>query len=168
MAWTGRRGLRSRGLFRRGTRSLRRTSSRPGGMEHLEERRLLAVLYWDPDLVAKSNVVATGAGLGGSGGWTEGGAAVWFDPSLGGGVGGYVSWNSSRGDTAVFAGPAGGTVTISGSVSAGAIEVRGGAFTVTGGTFATPATGTTSYTAKGRASSGSLRSGSRSIANCPV
>ncbi|MCX7430028.1 MAG: hypothetical protein NTY17_03315 [Planctomycetia bacterium] len=112
-------------------------------MERLEERRLLAVLYWDPDLVAKNNVVATGAGLGGSGGWTEGGTALWFDPSLGGGAGGYVSWNSSRGDTAVFAGLANGTVTISGSVSAGAIEFRGGASTVTGGTFSTPAAGTT-------------------------
>ena len=143
MAWSGRRGLRSRSLSPCGARPLRRTSSLPGGMERLEERRLLAVLYWDPDLVAKNNVVATGAGLGGSGTWTEGGAAVWFDPSLGGGVGGYVSWNSSRGDTAVFAGPAGATVTISGSVSAGVIEFRGGAFTVTGGTFSTPATGTT-------------------------
>ena len=143
MAWSGRRGLRSRSVSPRGASSPRRTSSLPGGMERLEERRLLAVLYWDPDLVAKNNVVATGAGLGGSGTWTEGGAAVWFDPSLGGGVGGYVSWNSSRGDTAVFAGPAGGTVTTSGVVSAGAIEFRSGAFTVTGGTFSTPATGTT-------------------------
>ena len=143
MAWTGRRGLRSRSVFPRRPRSLTRPSSRLGGMERLEERRLLAVLYWDPDLVAKNNVVATGAGLGGSGGWTEGGAAVWFDPSLGGGAGGYVSWNSSRGDTAVFAGLANGTVTISGSVSAGAIEFRGGASTVAGGTFSTPAAGTT-------------------------
>jgi RHS repeat-associated protein len=143
MAWTGRRGLRSRRTSPRGSRSPANASSPHGGMERLEERRLLAVLYWDPDLVAKNNVVATGAGLGGSGTWTEGGAAVWFDPSLGGGAGGYVSWNSSRGDTAVFTGPAGGTVTISGSVGAGAIEFRGGASTVTGGTFSTPATGTT-------------------------
>jgi RHS repeat-associated protein len=143
MAWTGRRGLRSRSVFPRGPRSLTRPSSRPGGMERLEERRLLAVLYWDPDIVAKNNVVATGAGLGGSGTWTEGGAAVWFDPSLAGGAGGYVSWNSSRGDTAIFSGPAGGMVTISGAVSAKVIEFRGGAFTVTGGTFSTPATGTT-------------------------
>jgi RHS repeat-associated protein len=112
-------------------------------MERLEARRLLAVLYWDPDLTAKNNVVTTGAGLGGSGGWTEGGAAVWFDPTLGGGAGGYVSWNSSRGDTAVFTGPAGEAVTISGTVSAGAIEFRGGTYTVTGGAFSTPTVGTT-------------------------
>jgi RHS repeat-associated protein len=143
MAWSGRRGLRSRSMARRKVRSLARSSPPLGGMERLEERRLLAVLYWDPDLVAKNNVVTTGAGLGGSGTWTEGGAAVWFDPSLGGGTGGYVSWNSSRGDTAVFAGPAGGTVTISGVVSGRAIEFRGGASTVTGGTFSTQATGTT-------------------------
>jgi YD repeat-containing protein/autotransporter-associated beta strand protein len=143
MAWSGRRGLRSRNVARRESRSLAKASSPLGGMERLEERQLLAVLYWDPDLVAKNNVVTTGAGLGGSGTWTEGGAAVWFDPSLGGGTGGYVSWNSSRGDTAVFAGPVGGTVTISGVVSGRAIEFRGGASTVTGGTFATQATGTT-------------------------
>jgi RHS repeat-associated protein len=111
-------------------------------MERLEERRLLAVLYWDPDLLARNNLVATGAGLGGSGTWTEGGAAVWFNPTLGGGTGGYVSWNSSRGDTAVFTGPAGGTVAISGGVGAAAIEFRGGAYTVSGGTFSTPAAGT--------------------------
>jgi RHS repeat-associated protein len=143
MAWSGRRGLRSRSMARRKVCSLARSSPPLGGMERLEERRLLAVLYWDPDLVAKNNVVATGAGLGGSGTWTEGGAAVWFDPSLGGGTGGYVSWNSSRGDTAVFAGPVGGTVTISGVVSGRAIEFRGGVSTVTGGTFSTQATGTT-------------------------
>ena len=143
MAWSGRRGLRSRNMAQREARSLARSSPALGGMERLEERRLLAVLYWDPDLVAKNNVVTTGAGLGGSGTWTEGGAAVWFDPSLGGGTGGYVSWNSSRGDTAVFTGPVGGTVTISGVVSGRAIEFRGGVSTVTGGTFSTQATGTT-------------------------
>ena len=123
MAWIGRRGVRTRSVFLRGARSLTRTPSLSGGLERLEERRLLAVLYWDPDRVANNNVVATGAGLGGSGVWTEGGAAVWFDPSLGGNAGGYVSWNSSRGDTAVFTGPVGGTVTISGNVGAGAISV---------------------------------------------
>jgi RHS repeat-associated protein len=143
MAWNGRRGLRSQRTSPRRGRSPARASSPYGGMERLEERQLLAVLYWDPDLVAKNNVVSTGAGLGGSGTWTEGGAAVWFDPSLGGGAGGYVSWNSSRGDTAVFAGPAGGTVTISGTVSASAIEFRGGAYGVTGGTLSTQAAGTT-------------------------
>ena len=143
MAYVRRLGLRSRSMSPRGGRSPARPPSLHGGMERLEERRLLAVLYWDPDLITKNNVVTTGGGLGGSGTWTEGGAAVWFDPSLGGGTGGYVSWNSSRGDTAVFAGPAGGTVTISGAVSAGALEFRGGASTVTGGTFSTPATGTT-------------------------
>ena len=143
MAYARRLGLRSRNTSPRGGRSPARPPSLHGGMERLEERRLLAVLYWDPDLVTKNNVVATGGGLGGSGTWTEGGAAVWFDTSLGGGTGGYVSWNSSRGDTAVFAGPTGGTVTISGAVSAGALEFRGGASTVTGGTFSTLATGTT-------------------------
>lgn len=143
MAWTGRRCVRARRNSPRGVRSSACTSSPPGVIERLEERQLLAVLYWDPDLVAENNVVTTGLGLGGPGVWTEGGAAVWFDPSLSGGIGGSVSWNSSRGDTAVFTGTAGGTVTISGGVGAGGIEFRGGAYTVTGGTFSTSAVGTT-------------------------
>ncbi|NCY03045.1 MAG: hypothetical protein EBX36_09095, partial [Planctomycetia bacterium] len=90
-------------------------------MERLERRRLLAILYWDPDRVGRNNLVATGAGLGGSGVWTEGGAAVWFDPTRAGGIGAHVSWNSGRGDIAVFSGPAGGAVTIAGRVSASAV-----------------------------------------------
>ena len=143
MARADRRGFRARRTSPREGRSVAKTSWTIGGMERLEGRQLLAVLYWDPDLVATNNVVATGAGLGGSGSWTEGGAAVWFNPSLGGGAGGYVSWNRSRGDTAVFTGPVGGMVTISGSVGAGGIEFRGGFYTVTGGAFSTPAGGTT-------------------------
>ena len=140
MASCRRRGLRSRRPASRGGNS---AAPPPHGMvERLEDRQLLAVLYWDPD-ATKNNVIATGAGLGGSGTWTDGGAAVWFDPTLNRGTGGHVSWNSSRGDTAVFTGAAGGTVTISGAVTAAAIEFRGGAYTVTGGTFSTPAAGTT-------------------------
>ena len=142
MAYFRHRGSRSRRMSKKGGSFPAMASSPSGGMERLEERRLLAVLYWDPDLLARNNLVATGAGLGGSGAWTEGGAAVWFNPTLGGGTGGYVSWNSSRGDTAVFTGPAGGTVAISGGVGAAAIEFRGGSYTVSGGTFSTPAAGT--------------------------
>jgi autotransporter-associated beta strand protein len=139
MASFRRRGPRSRRRTSRGRGFATAASASPGGIERLEERQLLAVLYWDPDRVAKNNVVASGAGLGGAGTWTEGGAAVWFDPKLGG----HVSWNSSRGDTAVLTGAAGGTIAIAGEVSAAAIEFRGGAYTVTGGTFSTPAAGTT-------------------------
>ena len=141
-------------------RSATRTSLRPGiaqpprrpsivgigGAERLETRQMLAVLYWDPDGVSTNNVITTGAGLGGSGTWTEAGAAVWFNPSLNGGAGGYVRWNGSLGDTAVFTGPAGGTVTISGGVSAAAVEFRGAGFLVTGGSFTT-ATGGSTFTA---------------------
>jgi autotransporter-associated beta strand protein len=112
------------------------------GVERLESRRLLATLYWDPDGNSTNNVIATGAGLGGAGTWAEGGAAVWFNPALNGGAGGCVSWNSSGGDTAVFAGPGGGTVTISGAISAAGIEFRGAGYTVGGGNFTVPGTGT--------------------------
>ena len=114
-----------------------------GGVERLESRHMMAVLYWDPDRVATNNVISTGAGLGGSGTWSEGAAAVWFNPSLNGGAGGYVSWNSAAGDTAVFAGPAGGMVTIAGSVAAASVEFRGAGYVVSGGGFNTGAAGTT-------------------------
>jgi hypothetical protein len=97
----------------------------------------MATLYWDPDGIPGNNVVATGAGLGGGGSWTEAGAATWFDPTLNRGAGGYVAWNTARGDTAVFAGPAGGTVTIAGRVGAAGVEFRGGRYTVQGEGFAT-------------------------------
>lgn len=98
---------------------------------------MLAVLYWDPDQLATNNVIATGAGLGGAGIWTEAGAKVWFNPALNGGAGGHVSWNSLLGDTAVFAGPTGGTITISNAVGAAAVEFRGAGYVVTGGSFTT-------------------------------
>lgn len=130
----------------RGTLSSRQTSSvwsGDGRVERLEPRHLLAALFWDPDRIATNNVIATGAGLGGSGTWCEGGAAVWFNPALNGGAGGYVNWNSGLGDTAVFTGPAGGTVTISGNVGAAGVEFRSDGFVVTGGGFITAAARTT-------------------------
>jgi RHS repeat-associated protein len=123
-------------------------SSTPGhrplqaGLEHLEPRRLLAVLYWDPDGNPANNVLPTGAGLGGSGTWTDGGAATWFDPALNAGAGGHVAWDSSRGDTAIFAG-LGDTVTISGQVGAAVVKVPGTGYAVVGGGFDVPASGTT-------------------------
>jgi YD repeat-containing protein/autotransporter-associated beta strand protein len=120
-------------------------------IERLEQRALLATLYWDPDRIATNNVIKTGAGLGGSGNWSEAGAAVWFNPALNGTAGGYVSWNSSAGDTAVFTGPSGGTVTISGTVGATGVEFRTAGFVVSGGSFTTAAAGTTfTATAAGR------------------
>lgn len=131
---------------RRGPRSTESTRSakrvEPLVVEPLEARRLLATLYWDPDRIPTNNLIASGAGLGGSGTWADGGAAVWFNPALNGGAGGYVSWNSSLGDTAVFAGPVGGTVTIPGAVGAAGVEFRGAGYTVSGGNFTVPGTGT--------------------------
>ena len=113
------------------------------GVERLEPRRLLAVLYWDPDGDRANNNLATGAGLGGSGVWADGGAAVWFNPALNNGAGAYASWNSAAGNTAVFAGPAGGTVTITGGVGAAAVEFRGAGYVFSGGGFNVAAAGTT-------------------------
>ena len=141
MARSRHRRKGSAGWCPRGRRPSRAVE--PGlGPEQLESRRLLATLYWDPDRIAGNNMVGTGAGLGGSGTWSDGGAAVWFDPGMNAGAGGHVAWSSSRGDTAVFAGPSGGSVTIAGSLSAAGVEFRGGGYVVGGGGFATPAGGT--------------------------
>ena len=56
---------------------------------------LLTVLYWDPQQSA-------GANLGGSGSWTNGGAAVWYNPA----TQTDVVWNNTNGDAAVFQGSA--------------------------------------------------------------
>ena len=59
-------------------------------MESLEERQLLAVLYWDPDLNSGNNNYGTGAGLGGAGttSWTT--TNAWADAN-GHGIPGIVA-----------------------------------------------------------------------------
>src|SRR5262249_1721122 len=41
---------------------------------------VLPVLYWDADGNSANNVVATGAGLGGSGQWSTASGNLWFNP----------------------------------------------------------------------------------------
>ncbi|NDC63637.1 MAG: hypothetical protein EBZ59_06545, partial [Planctomycetia bacterium] len=162
--------LMARQRHRRASAERRRPMGRPSGaasrrlavaFERLESRRLLATLYWDPDRVAGNNVPATGAGLGGGGTWSDGGAAVWFDPTLNAGAGGHVAWNSGRGDVAVFAG-SGGAVAIAGTVSAAGVEFRGGVTVVQGGGFSTAAGGTT-FTATVSAAFNTAIAGSGSL-----
>ncbi len=78
------------------------------------------------------------------------------------GAGGYVAWNRGRGDTAVFAGPAGGTVTIAGGVGAAGVEFRGAGYVVQGGGFTTAAAGST-FTATVSAAFNAPISGSGSL-----
>jgi autotransporter-associated beta strand protein len=98
-------------------------------------------LYWDPDRIPSNNSTITGAGLGGSGVWSDNGEAVWFDPKLNNGAGGYVRWDSTRDVVANFAGQ-GGPVTIDGAVSASQITFSGSAYVLSGGAFKTAAAGT--------------------------
>jgi autotransporter-associated beta strand protein/parallel beta-helix repeat protein/VCBS repeat-containing protein len=86
--------------------SLKRHSLR---LEPLEDRHLLSVLCWDPQQ-------SGGANLGGSGTWTDGGAALWYNPAT------HIDvvWNNANGDTAAFQGKAG-RVTVNSGVSAGSI-----------------------------------------------
>jgi RHS repeat-associated protein len=142
------RSRHTRPLFRRiQPLTLASSSHFRCAIESLESRQLLATLYWDPDRNAANNVISTGAGLGGSGTWSEGGAAVWFNPS----TNGYVAWSTSLGDNAVFAGPAGGMITITGTIGAAGVEFRNAGYTVTGGGFTSAFSGTTfTATASGR------------------
>ena len=159
-SWKSRESLFA-GLWRRRATSVREQRSRkglaaaqscglrPAGIEQLEPRQMLATLYWDPDQNAANNNFTTGAGLGGAGIaaiWSDAGAANWFNQDLNNKAGGYVSWTRALGDKAVFFGPATAsatTVTLSGTVSAAAIEFGSAGFKMTGGDFTTPVGGTT-------------------------
>jgi len=93
-------------------------------------------LYWDADGNAANNSVGNGAGLGGSGTWTAGGGNLWYDPVTGQ-DGPWVN-----GAQAVFTG-SGGTVTLSGTLSASKITVTGGNLTIQSGTINLPTSGGT-------------------------
>lgn len=94
--------------------------------EPLEDRSLLATLYWDPNGVD--------AGVGGGGTWGNASAFWTEDPT---GLTGHRTWDNTTNDTAVFAGTAG-TVTINPATSP--ITVGGLDFDVSGYTLATAAT----------------------------
>ena len=98
-------------------------------------------LYWDPDGIPSNNNTITGAGLGGSGVWSDNGLAVWFDPKLNNNAGGYVRWDSTRDVVANFAGQ-GNQVTIDGTVSASQITFSGSGYVLSGGAFKTATAGT--------------------------
>ncbi len=89
-------------------------------LEPLEDRHLLTVLIWDPHQ-------SGGAKLGGAGTWTNGGAAVWYNPD----TRANVVWNNANGDTAVFEGTAG-TVAVDSGVSAGGIGFETSGYAIGG------------------------------------
>jgi RHS repeat-associated protein len=152
-------GRRKRHQLKRNTRE--RLSQRALRLESLETRRLLAAMYWDPDGDATNNDILTGAGLGGSGSWANGGSAVWYNPT----TGTHVSWNNANGDQAVFAGTAG-TVTVDSGIAvdalgfsttgyllqSGSLALGGGAVDIGSGvsaTISTPLVGSNSLSKTG-------------------
>ncbi len=106
------------GFSRRETpRSLLALKRRSLRLEPLEQRQLLAVLYWDPDVISAGNNYTTGAGLGGTANWTK--ANAWVDAA-----GTRYTWSGARSDQAVFWGTAG-TVTVNTTgLSAGKIKFQ--------------------------------------------
>ena len=90
--------------------------------EPLEDRHLLTVLYWDPQQSGGSN-------LGGSGTWTNGGTALWYNPA----TQTDVAWNSASGDVAIFEGTAG-AVTVNSGVTASSIGFQSNNYTLSSGT----------------------------------
>jgi fibronectin-binding autotransporter adhesin len=79
-----------------------------------------AQLYWDSDATAGNNNIGTGAGLGGSGVWSNA-SANWFDGSI------DAAWIANS--DAVFAGAAG-TVTLSFAKSANSLTFKTTGYTV--------------------------------------
>ena len=90
-------------------------------------------LYWDPGHTGPT----TGSPSGGNGTWNDS-DADWYSPSLSQSQ--DVVWNNDNGggigDTAIFQGTAGGTVTVDASgVSAGSIRFLSGGYTLSDGTI---------------------------------
>ncbi|MEI8370787.1 MAG: transglutaminase domain-containing protein [Planctomycetia bacterium] len=73
----------------------------------------MATLYWDPDGIPGNNNVATGAGLGGSGTWSNAPIACWFNLA----TKQNVAWTNAAGDVAVFLGATQQAVSVAGSVT---------------------------------------------------
>jgi len=94
--------------------------------EALEDRSLMATLYWDPDLTSAGNNYTTGVGLGGTGSWdtTAGAPQQWVDSN-----GVRSDWNNAANDSAVFWGTAG-TVTLGTGITAASLEFKTTAYTV--------------------------------------
>ncbi|QDU28452.1 Autotransporter-associated beta strand repeat protein [Anatilimnocola aggregata] len=108
-------------------------------LESLEDRALMAALYWDPDGNTTNNNLTTGAGLGGAGTWNTSSAGRWVDSSNN-----PVTW--TNGNEAVFWGTstAAKTVTVT-TVSASAITLKTTGYTLGSSTLTltSPATITT-------------------------
>ena len=98
-------------------------------VERLEQKQLLTALFWDPGQTA-------GRSLGGSGTWSDGGAAEWFNPA----TGRDVAWNNTALDTAHFSGTPG-SIGISGQISAASLvfDVDGNA--ISGGSLLVESSG---------------------------
>ena len=107
--------------------------------EFLEDRRMMAVLFWDPNHTATGSTVATLSGAGGNSGSTSWNTtdADWYNLS----TGTDQAWNNSNGDTAVFTGTAG-TVTVASGISAGEVDFSTSGYTLTGGSLAIGGSGT--------------------------
>jgi len=76
----------------------------------------MATLYWDPDGIPGNNNVTTGAGLGGSGRWSNDPIACWFNPA----TGKDVAWTNAPGDAAFFVGGSQAKVSVAGSITCAA------------------------------------------------
>jgi RHS repeat-associated protein len=107
--------------------------------EALEDRRMMAVLYWDPNHTATGSTVATLSGAGGSSGSTSWNTtdSDWYNLS----TGVDQVWNDANGDTAVFTGSAG-TVAVASGISAGEIDFSASGYSLTGGSLAIGGSGT--------------------------
>ncbi len=81
-------------------------------------------LYWDAN--------EGSPGLGGAGTWQNGGATLWNTGSTG--LGTLQAWNNASNDIAIFSGT-GGTITVSGGVTADKLTFTAGGYSLTGSTI---------------------------------
>ena len=93
------------------------------GGERLEDRSMMAVLYWDTN--------GATPGLGGAGTWSTSAANWTTDPA---GAIATQAWNNSAGDTAVFSGT-GGAITLPANINAAQVQFTGNGYNVSGSTL---------------------------------
>lgn len=106
-----------------------RPAKRQRSFESLEDRSMMATLYWDTN--------GTTPGLGGAGTWDLSAANWTSDPT---GSSATQAWNNAAGDDAVFSG-AGAAVTLGSGIQAASLKIEANGFTLGSGSLAVNVTG---------------------------
>jgi RHS repeat-associated protein len=129
-SWTnllGKLGLRV--VEKPANHSRRRLTQRQFAVETLEDRSMMATLYWDTN--------GATPGFGGAGTWSTTAANWTTDPT---GSTATQAWNNAAGDEAVFKGT-GVAVTVGSGIQASSLKFETSGYTLSGGTLSVSGTG---------------------------